>query len=130
MAMAVTAQVLEEGQRNLIMLFTGVGDGSGDESLVTKVDVSALNPPCKAVKVKRLTYDVAYGAVTLLWDALVPVEFAALDGHDTIDAEPYGGIINKGGPSATGDILLSTAGFELNSTYTLILEMVKKGVGE
>ena len=41
MADAVTSQTIIDGERNCIMKFTNVSDGSG-ESAVAKVDVSAL----------------------------------------------------------------------------------------
>ena len=41
MADAVTSQTIIDGERNCVMKFTNVSDGSG-ESAVAKVDVSAL----------------------------------------------------------------------------------------
>ena len=41
MADAVTTQTIIDGERNCVMKFTNVSDGSG-ESAVAKVDVSAL----------------------------------------------------------------------------------------
>ena len=42
MADAVTSQTIQDGERNLVMKFTNVSDGTG-ESAVAKVDVSALS---------------------------------------------------------------------------------------
>ena len=129
MAMTVTSKVLYDGVRNVTMQFTGTSDGSGDEALVTKVDVSTLNPPCERVAVKKTTYDVAYGLLEMYWDALTPVKFASLGGAGVFDYEKIGGLQNVPfEEDVTGDILFSTKGFELNSTYTVTLEMVKKGV--
>ena len=129
MAMTVTSKVLYEGVRNITMQFTGTSDGSGDEDLVTKVDVSVLNPPCKRVAIEKITYDVAYGILKMFWDALTPVEFMSLGTAGVFDYDKIGGLQNTPfEEDVTGDILFSTEGFELNSTYAITLEMVKKGV--
>jgi len=126
--MQVTSQVLYDGIRHCTMQFTGVGDGLGDENNVTKVDVTTLNPPCVSVKIMKLTYDVGYGVVELLWDAPIPVPFLELtESGDPLNYKRIGGLVNGGGAGATGNILFSTKGFELNSTYSIVLEMVKKG---
>ena len=129
MAITATATVLYDGQRNVIMQFTGVGDGSGDETNALKVDCSALNPPCASVAIKKCTYDVGYGIVEMLWDrgAYDPVPFAELtESGYPLNYKRINGLVNGGGPGATGNILFSTKGFELNSTYTVVLEMRKK----
>lgn len=126
MAIATTSQVVHDGVRNVIMQFTGLSDGSGEENNVVKVDVSSLNPPCRAVKIVKATYDVNFGVVKLTWDALTPVDFLLLDGQGEFDYCKNGGLINGGGDTASGDILFSTEGFELNSSYSILLEMVKK----
>lgn len=130
MAMTVTAKVLYEGVRNITMQFTGTSDGSGDETLQTKVDVSTLTPPCKRVAVTKVSYDSAYGILRMYWDALTPVEFASFGTAGEFDYCDIGGLQNGAGSGGdvTGDILFSTQGFELNSTYTVKLDMVKKGV--
>lgn len=124
MAISTTSQVIADGPRNLIMQFTGRSDGSGQESNVVKVDVSELSPPCDRVSIKNISYDINGGSVQLLWDAQTPVEFAILSiGELEYCRAP---LQNTGGDTATGDILLSTIGFELNSSYTIVLEMKKK----
>lgn len=127
MAVAATKQVLYDGLSNAVLQFTGVGDGAGDETNELKVDCAALNPPCVSVAIKKITYDVGYGVVELLWDAAIPVPFLELtEAGAPIDYKRIGGIVNGGGPYATGNILLSTKGFELNSTYSITLELRKK----
>ena len=129
--MQVTSRILEEGFRNLTMQFTGIGDGTDNETNVLKIDVSQLNPPCESVRIMKVQYDVAYGVVQVLWDALTPVEAMHLDGFGKFDYHRQGGLHMRDRVSvvgATGDILFSTKGFELNSTYTITLEMKKKGV--
>src|SRR3990167_4919491 len=129
MAMTVTTKTLHDGVRNCSMQFTGVGDGSGDENLVPKVDVSELSPPAAKVKIDKITYDVGYGLVRLFWDAGPgPKEFLVLINSGIIDYCHIGGMVNREANS-NGDIYFSTEAFEANSAYTVLLDMVKKGVG-
>jgi len=126
MGITATTQTLNDGARNLIVQWTGISDGSGSETLVNKVDVSALTPRCGSVKIKRITGTVEFGVVELYWDALVPKKFAELSGTIDLCYEKSGGLVNNANGGKTGDLLLSTIGFELNSTYNLLVEMVKK----
>lgn len=126
MAIAVTSAVLHDGKRNVVMQFTGVSDGSGQETGAVKVDVSTLNPPPVTVKIKSIEYDVNGGNVKLSWDADSDADFAILSGQGALDYCYIDGLINSAGAGRTGDILLSTLGFEENSSYTIKLEMLKK----
>ena len=51
--------------------------------------------------------------------------FAVLGVGGVFDYCRTGGMRNGGGDTANGDILLSTDGFELGSSYTITLDMVK-----
>ena len=126
MPMATTSQMLHDGPRRLVMQFTGISDGQGDESNVVKVDVSELAPAAKSASVLKVTYDVSGGLLQLLWAADEPVPFLTLTSVNTIDYSSVMGLANGGGDSATGDILLSTLGFDAGASYFLTLEMVKK----
>lgn len=128
MAITTTTQVIYDGVHNAVMQFTGVGDGGGDETNALKVDCSALNPPCRSVAIKKITADVGYGVVEMLWDAPIPVPFLELTEAGTpLNYKKINGLVNgSGDPDASGNILFSTKGFELNSTYSIILELRKK----
>lgn len=130
MAVTTTSQVIYDGLRNVVMQFTGTGDGAGDEVLARKVDCSLLNPPCRSVAIKSITYDVSYGVVEMLWeDGLgqhVPFMEATDGAGSPFNYKAINGLVNGGGDTATGNILFSTKGFELNSTYSIILTMRKK----
>ena len=126
MAIAVTSTILHDGKRNTVMQFTGVSDGSGQETGAIKVDVSELRPQPLTVKIKRIEYDVNDGNIKLSWDADTDVDFAILSGQGMLDYCKIDGLINSAGAGRTGDILLSTLGFAENSSYTLKLEMIKK----
>jgi hypothetical protein len=126
MAMQVTSQTLYDNARNVVMRFTGVSDGSGDEINVKKVDVAAMSPPAGAsLKIRRVNYSVAGGILRMLWDANDPAEFADLQGFDHVDYRRFGGLINGGGDTATGSILFSTLGFDAGSSYDVTIEMIK-----
>lgn len=126
MAIATTTQTLRDGARNLVMQWGGRSDGSGSEDLVNKVDVSTLSPPATNVSVRKITGTVDFGIVELFWDALTPVRFAELSGQIDFDYERVSGLQNTKPGGWTGDILLSTVGFEAGSTYSLLVEMLKK----
>lgn len=126
MAMASTSQILYDGPRNVVGQFTGICDGNGDEALVVKIRISELVPIPKSVKIMKVTYDMSGGLVQLLWAADSPVPFLNLSAFNALDYSSIGGLINQGGDTANGDILLSTLGFDAGASYSLTLEMVKK----
>ena len=127
MAIATTTQVLHDGNRNVVMQFTGISDGAGAETNAVKVDVSELNPPARSVKVRKLTSNVDGGILQLSWAADDPVPFLELrNGTHEIDYDKIMGLTNGGGDTANGDILFSTLGFEAGASYSVTLEMTKK----
>ena len=72
MADAVTSQTLLDNDRNVVMKFTNVSDGTG-ESAVLKVDVSALVGAPTSVKITRIIATTDGMAVNILWDATTDV---------------------------------------------------------
>lgn len=125
MAVSLTNQKLELGARNVSFNVTGLGDGNGQQTLFKVVDATLLLPVSTKLRVEHLSGSVDYGVVLLYWDALVPQLFAVLSGQINLDYTRIGGLTNTQSPGFTGSILLSTVGFELNSAFTLLLEMVK-----
>lgn len=126
MPMQTTSQLLYDGVRNLAMQFTGVHDGSGGETLVTKVDVAELTPIPDTVKITEIEYEVSGGLLRMYWDADDPVEFLALAGVGSFDYRDFGGMVNAGGFGRTGNIKFSTIGFDSGSSYSVKLTMKKK----
>lgn len=114
-----TVQVLEEGQRNLVLNVITAADTN-----FLLVDVSALAFPCTSVRLDRVTYDVpAAGLATLLWDATVDVPFLTCsEGNGQTECyKKVGGIWNNAGAGKTGDVLLTaTTGIHM------VLHFVKK----
>lgn len=130
MAVKVTTTVINNGQRNLNLLFVGQGDGQGQVTLLKIMDAIAYIPPgVRPIRVDKITSDVGYGIVTLYWEAAIPKPFAILGGTGQVfDYKNAGGITVPSAQSlegVTGSILLSTVGFEAGSTFTLKLDMVK-----
>lgn len=125
MADAVTSQTLVDGERNTVMKFTNVSDGTG-EAAVLKVDVSALSGAPTSVKITRIDYDISGMAVNVLWDATTDVSAIVLSsGQHTLDLCGMGGLINNAGAGVTGDIMFTTIGASASDTYSIILHMKK-----
>jgi hypothetical protein len=129
MADAVTSQTIFDGEREAVMKFTNVSDGTG-ETAVLKVDVSALSPSsfgkaCDGVTLERIHASINGMSVSVLWDATADVPAVILAPgmytfkHDKIQ------IPNNAGAGKTGDILFTTIGASAGDTYSIVLEMVK-----
>lgn len=126
MANTVTTQTLLDGDRNLVILLTGVLDTS-NEARVIKVDVSSYVPAPTLVRVDTIRHLISPGLIVVLdWDATTPVRFAALTGYDEVETKRFGGLQNNAGAGVTGDIYLTTLGYSSGTlAYNIILEMTK-----
>tara|TARA_R100000664_G_C2678430_1_gene87485 strand:- start:166 stop:573 length:408 start_codon:yes stop_codon:yes gene_type:complete len=131
MADAVTSQTIIDGERNCVMKFTNVSDGTG-ESAVAKVDVSALasnaaGVACSEVRVMRVSHAIVGMSVQMFLDATSNVLLMELaessNGH--MEFKDFGGLPNNAGSGKTGDILFTTKGHSSGDTYSIVLEMVK-----
>ena len=131
MADAVTSQTIIDGERNCVMKFTNVSDGTG-ESAVAKVDVSALaansrGVSCSEVRVMRISHSVVGMSVQLFLNATTNVLLMEVaessNGH--MDFKDFGGLSNNAGSGKNGDILFTTKGHSSGDTYSIVLEMVK-----
>jgi len=126
MANTVTSHTLIDGDRNLVMLFTGLLDTS-NESRVIKVDASTFVPAATKIRIDYVQYSISSQLSLILdWDADTDVRFLALSGQGEIEACKFGGLQNNAGTGVTGDIALTTVGWASGSqSYTLLLEMTK-----
>ncbi|MBT9167523.1 MAG: hypothetical protein DDT19_00861 [Syntrophomonadaceae bacterium] len=124
MADIVTSQVLADGSKTTVMKFTNLSAGVG-ESAVLKVNVGALAPPATIVDIQEIWYSVFGMVVTLLWQANVNVRILELRGDGHMDLSAFGGIKNNAGAGVTGNILLTTTGHAVGSSYSIILRMRK-----
>ena len=131
MADAVTSQTIADGERNAVMKFTNVSDGTG-EAAVAKVDVSALasnsrGVACSEVRIMQVRFALVGMSVQLFFDAtsnVLAFELAE-SSNGNLEFDEFGGIPNNSGSGKTGDILFTTVGHTSGDTYMIILEMVK-----
>ena len=131
MADTVTTQTIIDGERNCVMKFTNVSDGTG-ESAVAKVDVSTLaansaGTACSEVRLTRVSHAVVGMSVQLFFNASTNVLIMELaensNGH--MEFQDFGGIPNNAGSGKNGDILFTTKGHSSGDTYSIVLEMIK-----
>jgi len=131
MADAVASQTIADGERNVVMKFTNVSDGTG-EAAVAKVDVSALasnsrGVACSEVRLMQVRYAVVGMSVQMYFDATANVLLLEIaeSSNGNLEFDDFGGIPNSSGSGKTGDILFTTVGHTSGDTYMIILEMVK-----
>ena len=132
MADAVTTQTIQDGERNVVMRFTNVSDGTG-ESAVKKVDVSALaansaGQACTEVHIQRIYWMTVGMSVKLEFDASTNVLLTHIPADATGDEyyDNFTAIPNNAGSGKTGDIDFTTVGHSSGDSYTIILEMIKR----
>ena len=132
MADAVATQTIQDGERNAVLRFTNVSDGTG-ESNVVKVDVSALaknsaGQSCTEVHIQRFYWATVGMSVKLDFDASTNVLAIGLPADSTGDEyyDSFSAIPNNAGSGKTGDILFSTTGHSSGDTYMIILELLKR----
>jgi hypothetical protein len=127
---AVTTQIIFQGDKQVIMKFTNISDGTG-ESNVTKVNVSTLAPyqkqPCVAVQIDKI-YAMTHGLeVRMFWDATSPQLIATVPQNvmNTFTFDEFGGIDNNAGTGKNGNITFTTVDQSSGDMYTIILVMRK-----
>jgi hypothetical protein len=101
---------------------------------VTKVDVSALSPPCDEVALTALDYATDGLAVRLLWDAtadsvafLIPA-----NQHGAVDFTRMarGCLRNTAGAGKTGNLQLTTIGHTAGDSYWIRARFRKLAAAE
>ena len=128
--MAVTTQILHDGDKTAIMKFTW--DTGSAETTVTKVDVSALSVrkgknACASVAIEQVWYSITSDTVVdVIWDATANITAMSLLGDGHQDYRSVGPISNQTTTGKTGDILFSTIGTPAaTSRYTITLALRK-----
>lgn len=130
MADAVTTQILFQGDKQVIMKFTNISDGTGETNVV-KVNISTLAPyqgnPCTAVQVDRVYAATSGMEVRMNWAADTPTLIMAIPQNvmNTYDFNDFGGIENNAGTGKNGNITFSTVGHTAGDSYTIILVLRK-----
>ncbi len=125
MTVNAQTQVLYDGVRNLVIQLSGVSDGTNENNVI-KIDVKAIVPKAKRLALICATYDVPVGIVRLQWAADQPIQLLDCCGWNMVDYELIGGVTSAAGDNATGNLVLTTLGFEAGSSYNIKLELRKK----
>lgn len=128
MAFQTTTQLRHDGINKVVMHFTGVCDGgpSGDEKNEVKVDASRLDPVPRSLAITRIDYNVSGGIVRILRDTEDPATITDLSGTGHFDYTGIGGLVHNKDVFESGNILFSTIGFDVGSSYAITLSMRKK----
>lgn len=130
MANAIATQVIEDGNRDTIIKWTIVGDGSGDETKTIIFDASAYKIASIDNKLWKIQFSTVGASAILYWDATTDIPLISLpaDHPQEFDFSEYGGIPNNGGAGRTGDILITTSGLGAGEHMTIILYVKERSV--
>ncbi len=131
MANVFTYNFMIDGSRNTIVNIHGDADGTGDDTDRVLVDMSSLNQPSPRIKVMKLAWGGGTGTRMRL-------RFGDEGGvHETFFETPdqtagemdwtvAGGLHNNNVLNPTGDILLTTVGFDDAADYLFLIIWLKK----
>jgi len=133
MADVVTSTTILDGPRQAVMSFTYQYVDDGNESAVTKVDVSSLETSiegdaCTGVRIAEIWYSTVGMTVEILSDASTDIFITHLpsDFTDHVDMSAFGGLSSKLGTSPNGDVLFTTTGAgATGDSYNVVLRMIK-----
>ena len=141
MANSTSIQIIQDGQRNVVIKVEGVLDTADISGTTLQIDPASLadmvngvfGAKAKFLKICRILYNVEDTlSVNLLWDATSPVRIEELVGRGKMDYNWFGGIsqdtVTGGRPSGTtGKINITTQGWASSAvlSFSIILEMEK-----
>lgn len=119
--MAFTTVLIEEGHRNYVIQVAG----DPVDAAAVLVNASALNPPCQAVRLMRVSYDCGPGVeVELSFDGAAGEFLSLSEGSgQTICYKSVGGIPNRVG--GTGNVLMTSSG-TAPAGYSMTLHFAKQ----
>ena len=135
MADITSSTILSENTSEIVMAFQYQYVDTGNESAVTKVDVSTLQAnangdACTGVKILKCTWVVKGMTVQVLADASTDIIMLNLDEGQSgeVDYTDVGGLPNtkQTGTSPTGDVKFTTTGAGSGDSYQIVLTMKKK----
>lgn len=127
MANTIAKQTLVDGEVNLVVKVSVTGDGSGEETGTTLIDVSSYSGAPSRVKMLEIQGALRGFAVTLEWNATANLDFFTIPAEIEINEnfQRFGGIINNGAAGVDGDINISTTGLGAADEGSFILHMRK-----
>jgi hypothetical protein len=136
MANSVQTQILEDGDRNVVVKLVGILDTSDvslttllDPATLTSVNTSGLNSQkAQTLAIKKVLFDIEDGlAVNLYWDADTDVPIWRFTGRAMANAEFVGFLQNNAGTGKTGKILYDTDGYSTGKlSFSLLIECIKQ----
>jgi hypothetical protein len=131
MANLLTTQILEDGDRNVVVHVVGFLDTS-DLAATTILDPATLTarfPPFSQLRIDKIEFAVEDTlTVNVLWDATADVTAATLVGRGCLKWKDTGGLINNAGAGKTGAIQVATQGWAAAAVlaFTFTMYCVKQ----
>ena len=136
MANVTSIQILEDGDRNVVVKLIGKLDTSNvslttllDPATLAAVNASSMNPQqATSLAIETVTFDIQDGlVVALYWDADTDVPIWYFSGRDKMNMEFTNFLQNNAGTGKTGKILYDTSGWTSGVlTYSLVVQCVKQ----
>ena len=127
-------QITHEGQRNVVVKFTGVLDeGDFIESPAIRLSEMANNDsvagPLTGFRVDMIEWSMSNGLEVMIeWDSQNPQQLFPISGRGRINAWNYGGYLpDTSRIGYTGDISIKSAGYAAGrvANFTVALELIK-----
>jgi hypothetical protein len=78
MANAIASQTIEDGERNTVVKWTIVGDGSGEETKTVIFDASTYHTASTDNKLWKIYWATSGASAILYWDATTDVPLLTL----------------------------------------------------
>lgn len=134
MSNVLSRQITLEGQRNVVVKWTGVLDSSDIvEAPALRISEMLSNDtvagPLLGFRVDIVEWSISAGMeVTLEWDATEPQQIFPLAGRGRINGWNYGGYLpDMSRTGYTGDLNLRTAGYTGGTVgnFTVAVELIK-----
>lgn len=132
-----TSQVLSNGERNAVVRLTFLGDGSGQESGIIKINAGKTGPfgspqggkifyPNLKFRIEKIWYDIKGLTLRVQWEGMPNIDALILGNVDDYDFKPFGGIpMDPTVSFPTGNIAFTTVGAVAGSSYTVLLWLIK-----
>ena len=118
MATTITRQTLIDGEKNLVVKVTLVGDGQNESTNDLLIDASSYTPAATDLKLCKVIYALDSFSATLEWDATANVDILTLVNEGEFCFPD--GLPNNAGSGVTGDIDLSTNGISSNKGFMVL----------
>ena len=132
MANTISAKVVLDGQRKIVLEYDILGDGSGEETDTVLIDFSTLSIPNRMdytnIAIERIIWVFSGFSAYLSWDATTNVRFLELNANNGgYDFTAAGGpLTSNAGTGATGDVVITTAGLGAGDHGTIRIEGKKR----